>query len=313
MNIGIDIGGTNIGAGLVDDKNNIICETSIPTNGHRTYEEVLKDMAKLVERLIRKSNISKDDVKGVGIGIPGIVDSSRGLAVEVVNLRWYKKNLKKDFEALIGYPVYIGNDATVAGLAEYKVGVMQGYNSGILYTLGTGIGAGIIINGRVYDGAHGIGSEVGHMIVGENFYNCNCGRNGCLETFASSTAIIKYTQKLINEGNITIMMKMAGGDIDRIDGRIIFEAAKIGDEVANLVVDRMVKYLAIGIVNTMCMIDPEVYVLGGGLSKAGDFLLDKVRQAVEKYRYFRGVDGGKIVLSKLGNGAGIIGAAALVD
>ena len=155
----------------------------------------------LISTIIKTNDISKDEIKGIGIGVPGIVNPQNGVVVNCVNLKWDNVDIKKAIEDKLNIPVSLGNDATVAGVAELVVGAMKGCKTGVLITLGTGIGGGIIINGEVYDGFHGIGSEVGHMIVGENYYNCNCGRNGCLETFSSSTAIINYARKLIEEGN----------------------------------------------------------------------------------------------------------------
>ncbi|WDC85033.1 ROK family protein [Caloramator sp. mosi_1] len=208
--------------------------------------------------------------------------------------------------------VFIDNDATVAGLAEYEFGSMKGCKSGILLTLGTGIGGGIVLNGEVYSGAHGVGSEIGHMIIGENFYNCNCGKNGCFETFASSTAIIRYTQKLIKDGNTdTIILQKVDGDLDKINAKIIFDSAKEGDRVAKMAVDRLVKYLVIGIFNIVNFMDPEVIALGGGISNAGEYLLNQVKEEFEKNKFFKTLPAANIVLAQFKNDAGILGAAML--
>jgi glucokinase len=207
-------------------------------------------------------------------------------------------------------PIYIDNDATVAALAEYESGSMKNCKSGIMLTLGTGIGGGIILNGEVYSGFNGLGAELGHTVVGENFYDCNCGRNGCLETFASSTAIIKYTKKLIVEMNEpTIIIEKAEGNINNINAKIIFDCAKEGDKIATLAVNRLVKYLSIGILNIINFIDPEIIALGGGVSGAGQYLLDMIRDEVRSNKYYDDSPISKIVLAELGNKAGIIGAA----
>lgn len=311
MYIGIDLGGTNLGLGVVDEENNIVFKDSIPTRKSLKYDEICDDIIELTEKAIGSLGMNITAVKGMGIGVPGIVNPSDSMVVECVNLKWKNIYIKKYIEDKLNIPVYIGNDATVAGVAEFAVGAMKGYKSGVLLTLGTGIGAGIIIDGKVYDGAHGIGSEIGHVIVGENYFDCNCGRNGCLETFCSSTAIIKYAQKLLEEGNESSMEKEIQGDLSKISGKIIFDAAKKGDKVANQVIDRMVKYLAIGIVNTVAILDPEVIVIGGGLSAAGEFLLKPIIKEAKERVYFKGAPIGDIVLSKIGNDGGIIGAANL--
>lgn len=311
MYIGIDLGGTNIGIGIVDDENNLICKESNPTKKERGFNKITEDIVILISKIIKTNNISKDEIRGIGIGVPGIINPQNGVVVNCVNLKWNNVDIKKAIEDKLNIPVSVGNDATVAGVAELVVGAMKGCKSGVLITLGTGIGGGIIINGEVYDGFHGVGSEIGHMIVGENYYNCNCGRNGCLETFSSSTAIINYARKLIEEGNGSTIIDRVNGDLINIDGKIIFEEAKEGDDIARKVIDRMTNYLAIGIMNIVSVIDPEIFVIGGGLSASGEYLLTMIREKLSKISYYNGMDIGKIALSKIGNDGGIIGAAAL--
>ncbi|WP_291575555.1 ROK family glucokinase [Clostridium sp. UBA4548] len=311
MYVGVDLGGTNIAVGLVDENSILKYHKSTPTRAERGSKEVTKDIIKLINETIRDYGINKETVKAIGIGVPGIAEPNSGEVIYCVNLGWNNVPLKQDLEKELNIPVFVDNDATVAGLAEYKIGAMRNCESGVFITLGTGVGGGIVINGKVRSGFNGVGSEIGHMIVGENFYPCNCGRNGCLETFTSSTALINYTIKLISEGNETSIVNKAKGSLQDINGKIIFEAAKEGDYVANKAVDRLVKYLAIGITNIINIIDPEIIALGGGLSGAGDFLLAKVREEVERVRYMKMIPIGKIVLATLGNEAGIIGAAAL--
>lgn len=311
MYIGIDLGGTNIGLGIVDENNNILFKDSMPTRKSLKYNEICDDIIELIKKALDILKLNLTVIKGIGIGVPGIVNPTDSMVVECVNLKWKNVHVKKYIEEKLHIPVYIGNDATVAGVAEYTIGAMKGYRSGILLTLGTGIGAGIIIEGKVYDGAHGIGSEIGHVIVGENYFDCNCGRNGCLETFCSSTAIIKYAQKLIEEGNLSSMVEEVEGDLNKINGKLIFDAAKKGDKLANDVINRMVKYLAIGIVNTVAILDPEVIVIGGGLSAAGEFLLKPIIKAAKEKIYFKGAPMAEILLSEIGNDGGIIGAANL--
>ncbi len=312
MYIGIDLGGTNIVAGIVDENGQIKYQESVPTMNERTSEAIIQDIVNLINIAIEGYKIPRKDIKAIGIGIPGLVDFKTGNVARCVNLNWKDVPLASMVENAAKIPVFINNDATVAGLAEFEAGIMKGYQSGILLTLGTGIGGGIILKGQIYDGAHGVASEIGHMVVGENFYDCNCGKNGCLETYASSTAIIKYTKKLMVEDKIySSIFEKLNGNLDTLNGKIIFDAAKEGDAVANQVINRMAKYLGIGIVNLINVIDPDIFIIGGGLSKAGTFLLQKVREEVNKNIHYNTIATGKIELSQLGNDAGLIGAALL--
>lgn len=308
MYIGIDLGGTNIAGGLVDIDGKIVNKFSVPTRRERGSEAVIEDIYGVIKKLI-EDNATQEPVKGIGIGIPGIADPHTGEVIVCVNLNWYNVPLRAALNAKIDLPVYIDNDATVAGVAEFQVAQEGKYKDAIILTLGTGVGGGVLVDGKVVSGHHGIGSELGHMLIGEGLYTCNCGRNGCLETFASSTAIIYYAKHLINTGRFSSMTERVNGDLDKISGEIIFEAAKSGDAVANEVVDRLVKYLSIGIMNIVCTLDPEVVFLGGGLSMAGNFLLDKVNASLETLKYFKATPHAKVEIAKFKNDAGIIGAA----
>ncbi|WP_427339819.1 ROK family protein [Caloranaerobacter sp. DY30410] len=314
MYIGVDIGGTAIKIGLVDDEGNIVYKKQIDTKAQRGYSEIEKDIIDLIKSLINIAEDKGNRVKSIGIGIPGVADPEGNKVIYCTNLGWTNvplgENLKKEFEL----PIYIENDATVAGIAESIKGVTKGYKNSIFITLGTGVGGGIILDGKVYSGVHGIGSEIGHMIVGENFYDCNCGNNGCLETFSSATAIIKYAKKLIEEGQYeTTLLKKVNNDLMKLNSKIIFDSAKEGDLLANKVVDRMVRYLGIGISNLINILDPDVIAIGGGVSKAGDFLLERVKREVSKYILYKEVKHAEIFLAELGNDAGIIGAALLSE
>lgn len=309
--IGIDLGGTNIAAGIVDEKGNLIYTDSVPTRSERDAVEIIADIAKLVEHMLTEKGISKEEIKSIGIGVPGVSDETTGNIISCVNLGWYNQPLRVPLEELLKLPVFIDNDATVAGVAEYHAGKMKGYRNGVFITLGTGVGSGIIINGKVIRGSHGVGSEVGHMIVGENFYNCNCGKNGCLETFSSATAMIKYAQHGIKEGEKSSIINEIDGNLEKITAKLIIDHAKAGDLFAESVVDRMVKYLAIGIFNITNIIDPDIFVIGGGVSKAGDYLLKKLNEVVQANKLFKDLPVGKIEIAELENDAGIIGAAML--
>ena len=307
MYIGIDLGGTNIAGGLVSDSGEIIKKSSLPTNSARGADAVIADIARVIGILM--DGLEPNVVNGIGIGIPGIADPHSGEVIACVNLNWYHEPLKAKLQSLVQMPIYIDNDATVASVAEFSVAQEGKYKNAVMLTLGTGVGGGILIDGKVISGHHGIGSEIGHMIVGEGLYDCNCGRNGCLETFASSLAIIRYAKHLLIETPDSRILQYAEGDWESINGEVIFKAAMDGDPVAVKVIDRMVKYLSIGIMNIISFVDPEIVLLGGGLSNAGDFLLNRVNDAVQKLKYFKAVDCANVELAKLKNDAGIIGAA----
>ncbi|MCB2354154.1 ROK family protein [Clostridium estertheticum] len=309
MYIGIDLGGTNIAIGIVDENGKIIHEESCETRSEREAQELIDDMIALVLKVLDEYHMQLNEITAIGVGIPGLADKD-GNVIFCVNLGWRNVPLRKMLEDALHTPVYIDNDATVAALAEYESGSMQNCKSGLMLTLGTGIGGGIILNGEIYSGFNGVGSELGHTVIGENFYNCNCGRNGCLETFSSSTAIIKYTKKLIMEMNEpTTIMENVEGNIDNLNAKIIFDCAKKGDKIAALAVDRLIKYLGIGIINIVNFIDPEIIVLGGGIAGAGQYLLDLITKEVVANKYYKDLHIAKIVLAQLGNKAGVIGAA----
>lgn len=311
MNIGIDIGGTNIGAGLLDDNLNFIYKREIPTKVEKGYEYAEKQVISMIEDMIDIADKKDKKIDSIGIGIPGIADKTGDNIVLCTNLHWKDIpmgiNLKKKFNIDIN----IENDATLAGIAENAFGVSRDYKNSVFITLGTGVGAGIIIDKKMFKGANGVASELGHMIVGENFYDCNCGKNGCLETFASSTAVEKYVLKEIKSGKYNTNLLKKVEKIEDIDTKLVFQSAMEGDSLSLLAVDRLVKYLTIGITNIINMLDPGVIVLGGGVSKAGDFLLEKINKLIPEYILFKDMGYADIKLAELGNDAGIIGAAML--
>lgn len=308
MYIGVDLGGTNIVAGLVDENCKVVLCKSRDTDSYRGVEPIINDITDLIKEIIDESKVQ---VKSIGIGIPGFADKE-GNVKAIINLKWKNIKLSEILKADFNLPVAVDNDATVAGLAEFEGGSMKGYNHGVLLTLGTGIGAGIIINGEVFNGAHSIGSEIGHMVVGENFYRCNCGRNGCFETFASSTGIIKYMEKILLEGELCEPIKTEiGNDYTKLNAKMIIEAAKAKDSTALKVFNRFIKYLAVGVLNIMNILDPEIISFGGGVANAGEFFLEALRYEVEKTRYNKDFPVPEFKIAKFKNDAGVIGAAMI--
>lgn len=314
MYIGVDLGGTNIVTGLVSEEGNIINSYSVATEASQGAEAIINKISNSVNKIITDSKIEKTEINSVGIGIPGIVNPS-GVVLDCVNLGWENIALKDKLENILNIKVFVGNDATVAGIAEAWKGSLKGEDCAALLTLGTGVGGGLIIGGKVYSGNNGIASELGHMVVGDNFYDCNCGRNGCLETYSSATGVIKYAIKVVNEADLNNSDSKFAIDfknnVSKITCKDVFDYAKLNDKLAKSVVDRMVKYLVRGIVNLVITIDVEKISIGGGVSSAGLYLIDLIKNELEKERIFRSVDAPRVVLATMGNEAGVVGAALI--
>lgn len=311
MNIGIDIGGTNIGAGLVDENLKIIYKIEIPTQAEKGYEFVEKNIISIIRDMISIADREEKKIDSIGIGIPGIADKAGDNIIFCPNLHWRNIPMGINLRKIFDIDINIENDASLAGIGENALGVSCGYKNSVFITLGTGVGAGIILDGKMYKGPHGVASELGHLVVGENFYDCNCGKNGCLETFASSTAIEKFVAKEINENKFETELLEVVDRVEDIDTEMVFEYAMRGDKLSNLAVDRMVKYLTIGITNLINIIDPGIIVLGGGVSRAGDLLLDRIYEILPNYILFNDMEYADIKIANLRNDAGIIGAAML--
>ncbi|HZK57328.1 MAG TPA: ROK family protein [Clostridia bacterium] len=305
--IGIDLGATEIKTGIVSKDGQIINKATAYTPIDGGVDAIVDSIDMLITELLKTDDKTMQPIRGIGIGIPGVC-SNEGLVYYAPNLFWNNVPLGDLLREKTNLPVFVANDATMAVLGEATYGVAKGVSNCVLITLGTGIGGGIIINGDVYSGSHGIGSEIGHIIVGENFYNCNCGNNGCLETFSSATALIKYTEKLLSDYDNSLISEKVSNDVKKLDAKLIFDCAKEGDFIANKAVDRLVKYLAIGTGNIINILDPGMVVIGGGISKAGNYLIDKLNKEVPKNIWLKSMNLTKIVSASLGNDAGIIGS-----
>ncbi len=308
MFIGIDLGGTNIAGGLVHKDGAVHKLKSVPTLKERGYEAVTGDILALIRELMAQA---PEAVSGVGIGVPGVVDKNLSMIYYCTNLGWNDKNLGKELSDELGIPVLIDNDANLAALAEVEVGALSSVTNAVMLTLGTGIGGGVAVNGQILRGSHGLGSEIGHMIIGDNFYDCNCGNNGCFETFSSATAVIKYAEKLVDDGAfpdspLNQIKKTSG-----LSAKIIIDAAKEGDQLGLVVFDRLIKYLAIGVTNIINIFDPDRIAIGGGVAHTGSFLMEKLEAKVQSMSFIKNFPSAKLVFAELGNDAGIIGAAML--
>lgn len=311
MYIGIDLGGTNIAAGLLDTNGSLIFTHSVPTGAGREESLIIDDIVGLIELIKSEAEGKGAVVEGVGIGVPGVVDPSLSNVLFCTNLGWTNIKLKEIIEKRTGIKTFTDNDANLAGLAEFGLGALKGSSNCIIATLGTGIGGGIIINGELCRGSYGISAEIGHMVIGENFYDCTCGKNGCFETFASATGIIRYAEKLVADGDYDAKVLLSYCKDGKVTAKAVFDAAKEGDALGNLAVDRLVKYLCIGFTNIINTVDPELIAISGGVSQAGSFLVDKINSEMEKYVLVKNFPHAKVVLAELGNDSGVIGAALL--
>ncbi len=311
IRIGIDLGGTNIAVGAVDNAGHILAEWSVKTLASRPYQDIVRDMGFCIGKVLDKTGNSAKDIEAIGIGIPGLADQKTGRVIFCTNLGWHDIPLAKELGKYYSAPVYIDNDATVAGYAEYIAGISKGTESSVFITLGTGVGAGIVLNGRPFSGYHGIGSEIGHTTVETEGDLCTCGNKGCAERYCSASAIIRFAREVAAQHPESAMMKKADGDISRISAKTVIDSAKEGDRTACGIFDKYAHYLAVLINNVTATLDPEMIVLGGGVSHAGSFLLEAVQKHIPSLMLYKTLPYPKIVLATLGNEAGIIGAAML--
>lgn len=311
-NIGIDLGGTNIAVGLVNEKFEIIKKASLPTKKERECHHILEDMIKLVSKVMDDATVQPKDVSSIGCGSPGIVDAKCGAIIYANNLKFKNFELGKGLEKYFKIPVFAENDANCAAIAESVAGAAKGYNYSITITIGTGIGSGVIIDKKVYRGFNYAAPEFGHMVVEFNGKQCTCGRKGCWERYASANAVIEQTKEALNSCKNSAMFKGIEGNLENINAKTAFDYAKENDEVAKKIVEKYIFYLSEGLVNIVNMLQPDVIVIGGGLSKEGDYLLNPVRKHIAENTYSGDkIPNTRLEIAQMGNDAGIIGAAML--
>lgn len=308
--VGIDLGGTNIAVGIVTETGDVVKKTSVPTGAHRPFDEIFADMAECIRFLLQETGIREKELVSIGIGSPGALDTKEGTLIFAGNFKYgtnvnFREGMRKHFDL----PVYLGNDANVAALGEVLAGAAKGLKNVIMVTLGTGVGGGIIIDGQVYEGASSAAGELGHMIIERNGVPCTCGRKGCWEAYASVTALIRQTKAAMEQHPDSIMNRTS---MDQVTGRTAFDGAKQGDAAALQVVDEYQEFISEGIADVINVFRPEMVVVGGGICKEGDYLLDPVREKVEARVFGKGLlPETKIVAATLGNDAGLIGAALI--
>ena len=308
--VGIDLGGTFIKGGIVDDLGNIVYQDKTPTESDGGAETVANNIANLTNKLLAAVGLSAGDVVGIGMGVPGMIDSKAGNVIYSNNLCWEDFAIGETVSSLTGLPVKIANDANVAALGEVKFGVAKAYQNAILLTLGTGVGGGIVVDGKLVEGNRSAGAELGHMAIVMNGEQCTCGRKGCLEAYASATALIRDTKRAMMAHPDSKLWKI--GSVDAVTGKTAFDY-QATDVYAKAVVDGYLAALGAGIVNFANIFRPEVVLLGGGVCAQGDNLIKPLQSILDR-EIFAGDKGPqvKILIAGLGNSAGILGAAALL-
>ena len=303
---GVDIGGTTVKLGLFTTEGEIVDKWEIKTRTENQGEAVLPDIAAALNEKLEEKQIPKDEVEGIGVGVPAPVDSE-GVVQNTANLGWGYKEVKREMEELSGMKAEIGNDANVAALGEMWLGAGKGRKNIIMVTLGTGVGGGIIIDGKPLVGAHGAGGEIGHLCVNyEETDHCGCGNTGCLEQYASATGITRLANIRLAKDDAKSVLRE-----QEVSAKTVFDAVKAGDAVAKEIAEEFGKYLGHAMANLAAVADPSAIVIGGGVSKAGEVLIEYVEKNFKERAFFANKDT-EFVLATLGNDAGICGAAKLI-
>lgn len=318
--IGVDLGGTNIAVGLVDDDYKIVKKLTLPTESERNGELIVNDIAELCKKVCGDAGIVISDVKAIGVASPGVANHDNGIVEYANNLKFKHfpiADLLKEYIGEGSPKIYLENDANAAAWGEAVAGAAKGSRNSVMITLGTGVGGGIIIDGKIYSGFNYAGAELGHIVIQHNGRPCSCGRRGCWEAYSSATGLVNMTNEKIKEcseqGRDTVMIELAKNR-GKVSGRTAFDAMRLGDEAGREVVDEYISYLACGLANIINIFQPEILSIGGGISNEGQFLLDLVAPLVHKEQYgYNFVKPTDIRIAKLGNDAGIIGAALLGD
>lgn len=307
--IGVDVGGRSMKFGLFDDKGKLLDKSNIPTRTQNQGENILPDLTEHLKKIIEKHELTKENLTGIGLGMPGPILNEK-IIKTAVNLGFKDNvNVADYISARLDFPVKVANDANVAALGEVWKGAAEVYNNVVMVTLGTGVGGGVILDGKILAGVTGSGGEIGHMPILEKplEWTCGCGGNRCLEQVASATGVERLAQDYLFENEEESSLR----DLNYIDAREIFQAAQDGDDIAVKVVEEYFETLARGLAIISAVVDPEAFVLGGGVSNAGEFLLDGVRKAYRKFAFPVTKDA-KFFLAQLGNDAGMYGAAKMM-
>lgn len=309
--IGVDVGGTNLVAGVVDDKGQILDKLSHPVDRSMTADQLCEEIARLCKQVCEASSVMKEQIVGVGVGLPGLVDDKQGVVVETTNMPFLNTPFRAIFQKQWDVPVHLGNDANCAVLGEYWAGAAKGCDPAVVVTLGTGIGGGLVVNGKLVNGYANSAMEIGHMIIHPNGHLCGCGNRGCWEQYGSATALIRLTQQEMLRSPDSLLWELCEGDRTKVQGRTAFQAARLGDAAAKRVLSVYRQGLSIGIINVINVLQPEIICLSGGVSNAeDDLLLDPLRELVDQGTYDK-TNPTRLEKASLGNDAGVVGAAML--
>ena len=304
---GVDIGGTTCKIGLFETTGVLVEKWEIPTRKKNSGENVLPDVAVSIEKKMEEKKIGKEDLQGIGIGVPGPV-TSQGVVQCCVNLGWGQVNVAEVMEKRMGCKIKVGNDANVAALGEMWQGGGKGHRNVVMVTLGTGVGGGIIVDGKIVAGSHGAGGEIGHMMVDETEEEtCGCGKKGCLEQYASATGVVRLAKRKLSSTQEDTSL----GKYQHISAKNVFDEAKAGDKIAGEIVDTMANILGTALAGIACVADPEVFVIGGGVSKAGSIVTDSVKKYYGE-KTFHACKDAEFALAKLGNDAGMYGCVQMI-
>lgn len=310
--IGIDIGGMSMKLGLVNEKGEVKDTFTVVTKSGDPYEVTIKNLVHGIKELISRNKLYPDDINGIGIGVPGAINANTGIVDSAVNLGWYNVPLRDMIQEATGIQVRLTNDANAAALGEAKFGCKGKYQNVVMLTLGTGVGGGVIIDGKLFEGNQGKGTELGHSTLIMDGEPCNCGRRGCIEAYASATALMRQTREEMNKNKDSLMWKLCEGDINNVNGKVPFDACKAGDPSGIKVIDNYVKYLGETILNYNNIFRPQAFVLSGGVAKQGDYLVSKLKEYCDKFYWgYKNTPVPDLVIASLGYESGIIGAASL--
>lgn len=311
-NIGIDLGGTNIKVGLVDENYNIVAKATARTNLPRPAEEICGSIVETVWDALAQAKVTIGEVNSIGIGTPGAANRNSGIVLYSCNLGFDNTDLRTLIKSKLGKEVYVENDANAAAFGEVLNGAGKGCKDVVVVTLGTGVGGGIIIDGKIYTGFNFCGAELGHTVIQYGGRQCGCGRRGCFEAYSSATALINMTKEAMQQHSDSKMWEIAGGSLDNVDGKTAFDGWRAGDEAAVGVVNMYIEYLGCGLTNIVNTFQPEVLLIGGGICKEGENLTKPLEEFIKRESYC--IDPSRstrLDIAKLGNDAGIIGAAYL--
>ena len=311
--IGIDVGGTNLVAGLVNEQGAILKKTSRPVDRSMSDRDLCRELAALAEEVRLAGGLSREGIQAVGVGIPGLVDNKTGVVVMTANMPFRNTALRELFQREWDVPVYLGNDANCAALGEYWAGAAKGCSPAVMITLGTGIGGGMVVDGRLFTGFANSGMEVGHMITRPGGLPCGCGNQGCWEQYGSASGLIHMTREAMERDRDSLLWQLCGGDLEKVQGRTPFQAAKEGDRTALEVLEVYRQELALGLINLINVLQPQVICMGGGVSNAEDeLLLAPLIELVKKGSFDKSMPT-RLVRASLGNDAGVVGAALLCN